>query len=254
MEGSLWQHILSFFQSFTVTDSILLSLLRDFRSANGPDEGPILTAIDGLIDAVVCREPPTKITEREVSTLCASLRELGYGPTTTQLVKVLRGSRSIADDRLRGLPEYRRYRGVMTAAELATALRPFEQLITGNTLKAKLKTTAKAAKPWRDIDFFTTEAFDKLTEGKAADLFREVQALGVRKPTDRLPAYMARARRNLPRSFEPWTRAERALLIEAMCYTNDGGKLASIFGRSDSAVREEGKRLIWDSKQKNKVA
>ena len=85
-------------------------------------------------------------------------------------------------------------------------------------------------------------------------MYREVEALGLRKPTDRLPAYMAKARTHLPRSFEPWTREERALLIEAMCYTNDSDKLASIFGRSAAAVREEGKRLIWDSQRTNKVA
>ena len=103
---------------------------------------------------------------------------------------------------------------------------------------------------WRTVDFFDAGDFDKLSDSKATELYREVEQLGLRKVTENLPDYMARARTHVPRAFEPWTREEKALLIEAMCYTNDCEKLAGIFGRSKSAIRQEGKRLIWNSQQR----
>ena len=191
----------------------------------------------------------TTITETEIAEVCAELRALDYSPTVAQVARVLTGSRSIADPRLRGLKGYRRYRGVFTRRVLTDLLKQYRELIEGVKTTPAPKAPRVADKPWRQVDFFDTDAFDKLTDDKATELYREVEALGLRKSTDRLPDYMARAREHLPRAFEPWTREERALLIEAMCYTNDSEKLASIFGRSKSAVRQEGKRLIWNSQQ-----
>jgi hypothetical protein len=64
---------------------------------------------------------------------------------------------------------------------------------------------------------------------------------------------MARARQRLPRAFEPWSREERALLIEAMCYTNDSERLAPLFGRSAASLRDMGKKLIWNSRRESQV-
>ncbi|MEL7159935.1 MAG: hypothetical protein AAFN92_04195, partial [Bacteroidota bacterium] len=110
------------------------------------------------------------------------------------------------------------------------------------------------SEPWREVPFFREATFDKLDDDKAAELSRAVTALGLRKTTDRLPEYMARARKHLPRAFEPWTREEQALLIEAMCYTNDADKLAGIFGRSAGSLTKMGQRLIYDSQQRQEVA
>jgi hypothetical protein len=60
---------------------------------------------------------------------------------------------------------------------------------------------------------------------------------------------MAVARQTYPRSFEPWVREEQALLIEAMCYTNNVEKLAAMFGRSIKSIEATGQKLIWDSQQ-----
>ncbi len=237
-----------------------LSLLRQLREGVNPltgeagtpgsclDDPDIQEKLDLLERRLVRRQSESFLDEAEITALGTDLRALGYEPTAEQLANVFIGSRRIVDPRLRGLPAYRRYRGVLTRRVIRERLRDDEHLIVGVAASTP-KPRSKKERPWRALDFFTSGAFDKLTEAKATELYREVTALGLRKPTDRLPAYMAKARTHLPRSFEPWTRAERALLIEAMCYTNDSEKLASVFGRSPAAVREEGKRLIWDSQQ-----
>ncbi|CAH0999047.1 hypothetical protein LEM8419_00342 [Neolewinella maritima] len=241
-----------------MTTSELLTLLDALHNATNPLTGEAVAATSCLNDTAVrsginqlirtLRDEDavaTTISEAEITTSCASLRELGYAPTVSQLAKVFIGSRSIVDPRLRGLASYRKYRGVLTRRAIAELLSLHRELIEGPK-----PARSRQDKPWRTVDFFDTDGFDKLSEAKATELYREVEALGLRKVTAKLPDYMVRARTHLPRSFEPWTQEERALLIEAMCYTNDGEKLASVFGRSESAIRQEGKRLIWNSQQR----
>ena len=185
------------------------------------------------------------ITTEEIRTLKRDLRALGYPATVSQVARVLTGSRTLADPRLRGLPAYRRYRGVLSRRAIVAAL------------EAENATPAVADPDHQfpedaipeAVDFFTTATFDHLTDEKAKELGAEVTGLGLVKATDRLPEYMQRARRRYPRSFEPWSREERALLIEAMCYTNDADRLAAIFGRSASSVRREGQILIRNSRE-----
>ncbi|PPK85317.1 hypothetical protein CLV84_2212 [Neolewinella xylanilytica] len=185
----------------------------------------------------------------EITGIIADLRELDYKPTPTQVAKVLTGSRSVADPRLRGLPAYRRYRGVVSQRDIRRMLASRPDLFTELSGEKEYEAIPATVADWQAVDFFTEGYFDKLESDKAASLTREVTDLGLRKATERLPAYMARARQRLPRAFEPWTKEERALLIEAMCYTNDLDKLTGIFGRSAASLEREGKQLIWNSRK-----
>ena len=76
----------------------------------------------------------------------------------------------------------------------------------------------------------------------------------LRRKADRLPEYIARARVNHPRSFEPWTKEEQALLVEAMCFTNNQEKLADIFGRTATSIVLAGQQLIYESEQAHRAA
>ncbi|MCP9236695.1 hypothetical protein [Lewinella sp. JB7] len=247
-----------------MTTDALLKLLRSLHGGSDPLTGTpvptdsclhdsvIRSGLDDLIRTVSDHAPtPHAPSAREVEELCDALRTMDYAPTVQQLARIFTGSRSIADPRLRGLPAYRRYRGVLSRRALEEILGTHPPL---STKSASAKTGgAGASEGWREIDFFTTDAFDKLSSDKAEELRREIAALGMRKPTDRLPAYMARARATVARAFEPWTREEKALLIEAMCYTNDSERLATIFERSPASVRRTGQQLIYRS-QKKEVA
>ena len=251
-------HILHSFTSPIVTTSELTSLLRTLHDGTNPLTGEMRASGSCLLEDDVQnglsylirklderQTAAATISEAEIATCCSDLRELGYVPTMNQVAKVFIGSRSIVDPRLRAVPSYKKYRGVFTRRAIRDLLGRYEELIEGSR-----QLLASRDDGWRAVDFFDTGAFDKLSDSKATELYREVQQLGLHKVTEHLPAYMARARTQVPRAFEPWTREEKALLVEAMCYTNDSEKLASIFGRSKSAIRQEGKRLIWNSQQK----
>ncbi|MFK8165599.1 MAG: hypothetical protein AB8H12_24335 [Lewinella sp.] len=246
------------------TDSVLeiLDALRcsvdprtgeSFRKADSCLGDPtVRSALNRLISTLAVPDAPVEvdISDAIINKACAGLRELGYQPCVVQLVKVFIGSRSIADRSLKGLRAYNMYRGKYTRPVIHAHLIDFHRRFPEVLSEHPAPRQATVHEPWREIDFFQTESFDKLDETKFDELKAAVRALGLRKPDDRLPAYMATARANYPRAYEPWVRDEQALLIEAMCYTNDLTKLAPLFGRTVKSIEGMGQRLIFESKKR----
>jgi len=249
-----------------MTNQSIIQVLDSLRNGVDPRSGeyfrkadtrigepPVRRAFNRLIKELVGKpDVVVDIPEGVISGACEELRALGYEPCVTQLVKVFIGSRSIVDHNLKGLRAYNRYRGVYTRDVLHTHLIAYHRDNPNVLLETPASGRATVHEPWRQIDFFREAQFNKLDEAKDLELRRAVQALGLRKADDRLPAYMATARTNYPRAFEPWVRDEQALLIEAMCYTNDVEKLVLIFGRSASSLEKAGQKLIYDSQQKRR--
>ncbi len=132
------------------------------------------------------------------------------------------------------------------AGELATA--PAGSL---QEMQLGASMASKATEAWQQEPFFTEAAYDQLEETHLADWKSQVEALGLRRSTERLPSYLQGARTNFPRSFEPWCGEERAILLEALCYTNRVDRLVAVFGRSAAALEREGKKLIYKSRQKS---
>lgn len=202
-----------------------------------------------------------EVLASELESLCTVLRSLEYRPTVDQLVRILRGSRSVADLSLRALPIFGQYRHQWTKAALKRQVKSIVtstdfglQSSAANTgSQAVSQRNQKREHPWQDEPFFQEAAFNRLEASQRSDLGEQVAALGLRKVAHQLPAFMQNARTNYPRAFEPWTDAERALLIEAMCYTNQAEVIAELFGRSSNSIRSEGKRLIYVSRQQRAV-
>lgn len=207
------------------------------------------------------------LNEKEVLDLCRWLRTNDYRSEVTQLMKILVGSNTIKAKEIRALGQYGKYRGKLTRRDITRQLdnlaevypdllQPTRQRLRPRkaerpSLNNKLprRTSPSPTPDWREEPYFTEEAFDRLTDRNREDLTNRVGALGWKKNTSSLPAYMQRARESYPRSFEPWSVEEKAILIEAMCYTNRTEGLVDIFGRSAAALRDQGKRLIFRSKQ-----
>ena len=185
-----------------------------------------------------------------VRQLIEELRRIDFPVSIEQLSKILRGSRNVVSLELRALPAYGKYRGVYsnrTVVKVITEMNAVEKWELQSS--KELAKAARKAQPWRDEPFFKEEAFNHLDAALTRSFTDQIEVLGLQKSTDQLPVYMAQARTTLPRAFEPWTNAEKALLVEAMCYTNQADELANIFGRSANALRAEGKRLIYTSRQ-----
>lgn len=250
-----------------MTTQTLLDLLHALRANVNPLTGEpvgeesrlrepdVRASLNRLIRAVnEKRQETVEIPEQMITDACRDLRELGYAPSVGQLAKVFIGSRSIVDRRLKGIPAYNRFRGVYTRKMIHEFLLAYHRQFPDRLPEYPPKGRATVHQPWKAVTFFEEETFNNLEKAKATELYRAVRDLGLRRPADRLPEYIVRARVNYPRSFEPWTREEQALLVEAMCYTNDQDKLADIFGRTPTSVILAGQQLIYDSKQAHRAA
>lgn len=222
------------------------------KSDNCLGDPTVRRALHRLITTVAtpAEAEDADIPDTVIKKTCTGLRELGYEPCVVQLVKVFIGSRSIADRSLKGLRAYNLYRGKYTRPVIHAHLMNFHRRFPKVLAEFPVPRKPTVHEPWREIDFFQTEVFDKLDEPKHDELKAAVRALGLRKQDDRLPAYMAAARANFPRAYEPWVRDEQALLIEAMCYTNDLIRLAPLFGRTVKSIEGMGQRLIFESKER----
>jgi hypothetical protein len=251
--------------SYTMTTDSVLEILDALRCSVDPRTGEAFRKTDSCLGDPTVRRALNRLigslaapSESEeidipdsiVNKACAGLRELGYEPCVVQLVKVFIGSRSIADRSLKGLRAYNLYRGKYTRPVIHAHLMDFHRRFPAVLAEFPTPRQPTVHEPWREIDFFQTESFDKLDEPKYDELKTAVRALGLRKQDDRLPAYMAAARSNFPRAYEPWVRDEQALLIEAMCYTNDLTRLAPLFGRTVKSIEGMGQRLIFESKER----
>ena len=196
------------------------------------------------------------ISDEIIQTTCADLRQLGYEPLVNQVAKIFIGSRSIADPRLRGLPVFKRYRGVFTRTIIRDHLLRFADrhpAVLAKQAPAPVRLSPADRAACDDVDFFRTGIFDQLTDEKYRELQKAITNLGLSRPTDVLPEYMQSSREIYARAYEPWTSEEQALLVEAMCYTNHLGRLRRLFGRSGNAVEKMGQRLIFESKRREAV-
>lgn len=198
-----------------------------------------------------------RLNDQTLRSICAEMLAAGFDRLTpTQIVHVCRGSKRVVAPELLALPCFGRYRHEYARTELMGLVKAFAKAHPDALEKSASKPDTTEA--WKQEPFFDEDAFDQLDETKFKQLSAEVAELGLRRSGQKLPAFIAKIRERYPRSFEPWTRAERALLLEAMCYTNQSERLATLFGRSIDAVEREGKQLIHHSRQqhtgKSKVA
>lgn len=197
------------------------------------------------------------ISDVVLSELSQELESKGYEVTPMQLLHICRGSRRVVSPDLKSLVVFGRYRNLYSKAALEQRIAVFWQQNMLNLdqdaeviVKAKQKRRSEQPE-WKQEPFFEEVAFDQLETAKSLSLQKEVWELGLQKEVEKLPAYQLRARQKFPRAYEPWTKAEKSLLLESMCYTNQLNKLAVIFGRGEGAVKQMGQRLIWESRQQS---
>lgn len=194
------------------------------------------------------------ISDVAVLATCQKLRELSFTPTAPQLVKVYLGSKTVVAPDLRGLPEYGSLKGLISKRAALSWLKAFAARHP-NQIRANNPTFKRIQhQPWQTVPYFKETPFNQLSPDLINNFRQNIAALGLQKATQQLPSSMARTRQQLPRAFEPWTKEEKAILVEVMCYTNQIALIAPIFGRSTRAILSEGKKLIYLSAQQHKTS
>jgi len=106
----------------------------------------------------------------------------------------------------------------------------------------------KKGKPYKEIDFFQKENFNRLSSEAINKLKEDVNELGVVK-LENLSDYIISARLEHPRAYEAWSAKERELLSEALKYTNDLNLLSDCFQRGKGSIESFGQKLIYESQK-----
>ncbi len=197
-------------------------------------------AIGHLKENVRVRANNVQICEEDIESAIQLFKGEGLNPTTNRLTGFFLGNRNFKKERLVSNELYGKYKDVYLKGQL---LDFFDQHLPKDRLSNR---DGQKGHPWKEVDHFLGETFNKLPERALDRLKERVEELGVLK-TENLDAHVQNARIHHPRAYEAWTDPERELLYKALQYTNDLELLSVCFQRGKGSIRSYGKRLIYEN-------
>lgn len=208
------------------------------------NERDVIRALQVAIDNLKTSEPPTisdvEIDETDIKSVINLFKEEGQNPTSNKLVGFFLGTRKFKNETLVSNQLYGKYRNLYQKGQL---LDFFTQYLADNNLTNR---NNRKNNPYKEIDFFQKETFNRLSEKAINQLKEKVDELGILK-TENLSEYVQNARINHPRAYESWTDMEKELLNKAIKYTNDLDLLSDCFQRGKGSIESCGQRVIYES-------
>ena len=204
----------------------------------------VIRALQIAIDNLKTNEPQTisdvEIDETDIKSVIDLFKEEEQNPTSNKLVGFFLGTRKFKNETLVSNQLYGKYRNLYQKGQL---LDFFNQYLVDNKLANR---NNRKNNPYKEIDFFQKETFNRLSEKAINQLKEKVDEIGILK-TENLSEYVQNARINHPRAYESWTDMEKELLNKAIEYTNDLNLLSDCFQRGKGSIESWGQRLIYES-------
>ena len=204
----------------------------------------VIRALQIAIDNLKTNEPQTisdvEIDETDIKSVIDLFKEEEQNPTSNKLVGFFLGTRKFKNETLVSNQLYGKYRNLYQKGQL---LDFFNQYLVDNKLANR---NNRKNNPYKEIDFFQKETFNRLSEKAINQLKEKVDEIGILK-TENLSEYVQNARINHPRAYESWTDMEKELLNKAIEYTNDLNLLSDCFQRGKGSIESCGQRLIYES-------
>ena len=208
------------------------------------NERDVIRALQIAIDNLKTNEPQTisdvEIDETDIKSVIDLFKEEEQNPTSNKLVGFFLGTRKFKNETLVSNQLYGKYRKLYQKGQL---LDFFNQYLVDNKLANR---NNRKNNPYKEIDFFQKETFNRLSEKAINQLKEKVDEIGILK-TENLSEYVQNARINHPRAYESWTDMEKELLNKAIEYTNDLNLLSDCFQRGKGSIESWGQRLIYES-------
>lgn len=209
------------------------------------NERDVIRALQIAIDRLKTNESQSvsdvEIDELDIKNVIELFKKEEQNPTSSKLVGFFLGTRNFKNETLTSNKFYGKYRNLYLKGQL---LDFFTQYLSDNNLTNR---NSLKNNPYKEIDFFQKETFNKLSEKAINQLKEKIHELGVQK-TENLSEYVQNARINHPRAYESWTETEKELLSKAIQYTNDLELLSNCFQRGKGSIESCGQRLIYESK------
>lgn len=176
----------------------------------------------------------------EIKNVIELFKKEEQNPTSNKLVGFFLGTRKFKNETLVSNQFYGKYRNLYQKGQL---LDFFTLYLSENN---QTNRNIRKNNPYKEIDFFQKETFNKLSDKAVNQLKEKVNELGILK-TENLSEYVQNARINHPRAYESWTETEKELLSKAIQYTNDLDLLSDCFQRGKGSIESCGQRLIYES-------
>lgn len=207
-------------------------------------EREVIRAIQIAIDQLKINAPQpvsdVEIDELDIKNTIELFKKEGQNPSSNKLVGFFLGTRKFKNQTLVSNQLYGKYRNLYQNGQL---LDFFTQYLADNNLANR---NNRNNYPYKEIDFFQKETFNRLSEKAINQLKEKIDELGILK-TKNLSEYVQNARINYPRAYESWTETEKELLNKALKYTNDLDLLSVCFQRGKGSIESCGQRLIYES-------
>ena len=197
-------------------------------------------AIDNLKTSEAQPISDIEIDETDIKSVIDLFKGEEQNPTSNKLVGFFLGTRKFKNETLVSNELYGKYRNLYQRGQL---LDFFTQYLSDNKLTNR---NNRKNNPYKEIDFFQKETFNRLSEKAINQLKEKVDELGILK-NENLSEYVQNARINHPRAYESWTDTEKELLRKAIEYTNDLDLLSDCFQRGKGSMESCGQRLIYES-------
>ncbi|PIE47599.1 MAG: hypothetical protein CSA42_02175 [Gammaproteobacteria bacterium] len=208
------------------------------------NERDVIRALQIAIDKLKTNKLKTisdvKIDETDIKSVIELFKEEEQNPTSNKLVGFFLGTRKFQSETFVSNQLYGKYRNLYQKGQL---LDFFTRYLAENNLTNR---NNEKNDPYKKIDFFQKETFNRLSEKAINQLKEKVDELGILK-TENLSEYVQNARINHPRAYESWTDTEKELLSKAIEYTNDLDLLSDCFQRGKSSIESCGQKLIYES-------
>ena len=207
-------------------------------------ERNVIRALQVAIDRLKAHEPQLvsaiEMDESDIKNAIELFKEEEQNPTSNKLVGFFLGTRRFKNKTFISSQLYGKYRNLYQKGQLLDFFTPY---LSENSLTDR---SNRKNNPYREIDFFQKETFNKLSDSAINQLKEKVDKLGIQK-TENLSGDVQNARIHHPRAYEPWTDIEKKRLSKAFEYTNDLDVLSNCFQRGKGSIRSCGQRLIYDA-------
>lgn len=185
-----------------------------------------------------------EIDDNDIQEAVALFKSQDQNLTSTSLTSFFLGNRKFKNDLLVNYHLYGKFSEIYPEGDL---IKYFDKYLAEN---ASIEKNKRKKEPYRDIDYFQKEKFNKLSMEAINRLKEKVNELGIKK-TENISEYVRTARKKHPRAYESWTDEEKELLSIAIKFTNDLDLLSAAFQRGKNSIESFGQRLIWESQNMN---
>ena len=205
------------------------------------NERDVIRALQIAIDQL--KKPSSfsevEISQGEIEIVIELFKNEKQKPNSSKMNSFFLGTKIFKFELIQNHTLYGKYKNVYSEGQLLDFFNDYFED------SASLNNRNEKERLYKQIDFFRTKPFNKLSDNAIKQLKEKINEIGILKK-EHLSEYIVSSRIDYPRAYENWSEAEKELLKIAISYTNDLDLLSSCFQRGKSSIESCGQRIIYE--------